>query len=46
MEIPALANATVEVLNEQDRFRTLARARAESNFDVEKMVDEYLKVLL
>jgi glycosyltransferase involved in cell wall biosynthesis len=45
-DIPALANATVEVLDEQDRFRTLARARAESVFDVEKMVDEYLKVLL
>jgi glycosyltransferase involved in cell wall biosynthesis len=45
-DIPALANATVEILEEQDRFRTLARARAESNFDVEKMVDEYLKVLL
>ena len=45
-DFTALANATVEVLNEQDRFRTLARARAESNFDVGKMVDEYLKVLL
>ena len=45
-EIPALANAALEVLEEQDRFRTLARARAESVFDVEKMVDEYLKVLL
>jgi glycosyltransferase involved in cell wall biosynthesis len=45
-DIPALANATAEVLDEQDRFRTLARARAESVFDVEKMVDEYLKVLL
>lgn len=42
----ALANATLEVLDEQDRFRTLARARAEAVFDVEKMVDEYLKVLL
>jgi glycosyltransferase involved in cell wall biosynthesis len=45
-DISSLANATVEVLDEQDRFRTLARARAESVFDVEKMVDEYLKVLL
>jgi glycosyltransferase involved in cell wall biosynthesis len=42
----SLANATAEVLDEQDRFRTLARARAESVFDVEKMVDEYLKILL
>jgi glycosyltransferase involved in cell wall biosynthesis len=45
-DIPALANAALEVLNEQDRFRTLARARAEAVFDVEKMVDEYLKILL
>jgi glycosyltransferase involved in cell wall biosynthesis len=45
-DIPSLANAAAEVLDEQDRFRTLARARAESVFDVEKMVDEYLKVLL
>jgi glycosyltransferase involved in cell wall biosynthesis len=45
-DISALANAAAEVLDEQDRFRTLARARAESVFDVEKMVDEYLKVLL
>lgn len=45
-DIATLANATLEVLDEQDRFRTLARSRAESVFDVEKMVDEYLKVLL
>jgi glycosyltransferase involved in cell wall biosynthesis len=45
-DIPALANAALQVLDEQDRFRTLARARAESVFDVEKMVDEYLQVLL
>ena len=45
-DIPALANASLEVLDQQDHFRTGARARAESEFDVEKMVDEYLKVLL
>lgn len=45
-DIPALANAAIEVLEDQSRFRTLARARAEANFDVENMVDEYLKVLL
>jgi glycosyltransferase involved in cell wall biosynthesis len=45
-DIPALANAAVEILEDQSRLRTLARARAESIFDVEKMVDEYLKVLL
>jgi glycosyltransferase involved in cell wall biosynthesis len=45
-DIEALANAAVEVLDDQSRFRTSARERAEAVFDVEHMVDEYLKVLL
>ena len=45
-DIPALANAAQEVLDDQPRFRASARERAEAVFDVEKMVDEYLKVLL
>ena len=45
-DIPALADAASEVLDDQPRFRTPARARAEDVFDVDKMVDEYLKVLL
>lgn len=45
-DIPALANAAAEVLDDENRFRTAARDRAETFFDVEKMVDEYLKVLL
>jgi glycosyltransferase involved in cell wall biosynthesis len=45
-DIPGLAEAAVEVLQDQDRFRKSARERAESAFDVEKMVDEYLNVLL
>lgn len=45
-DIPALATAAAEILDEQSRFRTSARARAEKRFDVEHMVDEYLKVLL
>jgi glycosyltransferase involved in cell wall biosynthesis len=45
-DIPSLAAAAEEVLEEQPRFRTSARDRAEEAFDVEKMVDEYLKVLL
>jgi glycosyltransferase involved in cell wall biosynthesis len=45
-DIPALAEAAMEVLQDQDRFRKSARERAEAAFDVEKMVDEYLKVLL
>jgi glycosyltransferase involved in cell wall biosynthesis len=42
----ALANAATEVLDDQNRFRTSARERAETMFDVESMVDQYLKVLL
>ncbi|HUE98488.1 MAG TPA: glycosyltransferase family 4 protein [Anaerolineales bacterium] len=45
-DIPALANAAAEVLDDQQHFRTSARERAEAVFDVDKMVDEYLKVLL
>lgn len=45
-DIPGLANAAMDVLDNQDRFRSSARQRAETIFDVEKMVDEYLKVLL
>jgi glycosyltransferase involved in cell wall biosynthesis len=42
----ALANEATEVLDDQNRFRTSARERAEAMFDVESMVEEYLKVLL
>ncbi len=44
--IPALAEAATEVLRDQPRFRAAARARAESALGVDRMVDEYLKVLL
>ena len=45
-DIPALVSAALEVLDDELRFRTSARERAEKLFDVETMVDEYLKVLL
>jgi glycosyltransferase involved in cell wall biosynthesis len=45
-DIPSLAKAAEEVLEEQPLFRKSARERSEVAFDVEKMVDEYLKVLL
>ena len=45
-DISALADAAAEVLDDQNRFRSAARERAETIFDVDKMVDEYLKVLL
>jgi glycosyltransferase involved in cell wall biosynthesis len=45
-DIPALAEAATQVLLDQPLFRKSAREKAESAFDVEKMVDEYLNVLL
>jgi glycosyltransferase involved in cell wall biosynthesis len=45
-DIPGLANAAVELLEEQARFRNSARDRAETVFGLDKMVDEYLKILL
>ena len=44
--ISALAEAVTEILSDQPRFRQAARARAESALGVNRMVDEYLKVLL
>jgi glycosyltransferase involved in cell wall biosynthesis len=45
-DVPALAAAAAEVFDDQPRFRSSARERAEAVFDVEMMVDGYLKVLL
>ena len=45
-DISALANAAVEVLEDQPRFRTSAREQAESKLGLDQMVEEYLKVLL
>ncbi|MCC6298701.1 MAG: glycosyltransferase family 4 protein [Anaerolineales bacterium] len=45
-DIPSLAEAAEEVLRDNERFRKSARARAESIFSLEKMTDDYLKVLL
>lgn len=45
-DIPALAEAAAEVLLDQTLFRSSARERAESTFDVQTMVDEYLDVLV
>ncbi len=45
-DVPALVKAAEKVLREQERFRKVARARAEELLSVDKMVDEYLKVLL
>ncbi|GAB4505115.1 MAG: hypothetical protein Fur0043_21100 [Anaerolineales bacterium] len=45
-DVPALAEAAKEVLQEQARFRAAARRRAESVFGLEEMVEAYLEVLL
>ncbi len=45
-DIPALAETALQILEDQPRFRSAARARAESAFGLDKMVDKYLKVLL
>jgi len=45
-DISALANAAVDVLEDQPRFRTSAREQAEAKLGLDQMVEEYLKVLL
>jgi glycosyltransferase involved in cell wall biosynthesis len=45
-DISALAESASEVLEKQDQFRLSARKRAESEFNLDKMVESYLKVLL
>jgi glycosyltransferase involved in cell wall biosynthesis len=44
-DIEGLAQAAVEVLAEQDRYRRGARARAERAFGQERMVQGYLDAL-
>jgi glycosyltransferase involved in cell wall biosynthesis len=44
--VPALADAADEVLQDNDRFRRSAREHAEENLGLEKMVEKYLEVLL
>ena len=45
-DISTLAEAAMEVLDNQEHFRRAAREQAKSALDVEEMVDRYLKVLL
>ncbi len=44
-DIPALAAAAVEILNQQSAFRVGARSRAEDAFGLDKMVEAYIEVL-
>ncbi len=45
-DIPALADAAVEILLDQERFRLAARAQAEEAFELAQMVEKYLDVLV
>ncbi|MGB7876774.1 MAG: glycosyltransferase family 4 protein [Anaerolineales bacterium] len=45
-DIPALAEASTEILLGEERFRKAARAQAEKALGLDKMVDDYLKFLL
>jgi glycosyltransferase involved in cell wall biosynthesis len=45
-DVPSLARAATEILVDQGSFRSAARRRAEKFLNVDRMVDEYLKVLL
>jgi glycosyltransferase involved in cell wall biosynthesis len=45
-DIPALARAATELLQNQAEFRSNARQHAEQVFGLEQMVDRYLQVLL
>lgn len=44
-DIPALVEAAARLLQSQERFRSGARARAESTFGLETMIDRYLEIL-
>ena len=44
-DVPALAEAAIEILSDQPRFRIAARNLAEESFGLDQMVDAYLYVL-
>jgi len=45
-DIPALGQAAMEILADQERFRHAARLRAEAAFNLDEMVERYLEVLM
>jgi glycosyltransferase involved in cell wall biosynthesis len=45
-DIPGLAAAALEILNNQEKFRKAARMRAEKLFSLDDMVEKYLGILL
>lgn len=44
-DLPALAQAVLEIAREQDRYRAAARRRAEQAFGLDSMLDGYLDAL-
>ena len=45
-DVPALAGAVKEIMANQPHFRSSARAQAEANFDIQRMIAAYQDVLL
>ena len=45
-DIPALAQAAVDIFTHQEPYRAAARARAEAAFGLDRMLDSYLAALL
>jgi len=45
-DLPALVQAALEILEDKERYRRAARARAEAAFGLDAMVEGYLEVLL
>ena len=45
-DVPALADAALEILGDQPNFRRAARLQAETAFDLDRVVDSYLAALL
>jgi glycosyltransferase involved in cell wall biosynthesis len=45
-DLPALSQAALEILTNQERFRHAARKRAEAALGLDEMVERYLEVLL
>jgi glycosyltransferase involved in cell wall biosynthesis len=45
-DLPTLVEAATEIIDNQERFRTSARSRAEEAFGLDTMVKRYLDVLL
>ena len=45
-DVESLADAAMDILQDQPRFRKSAREQAEKNFGLERMTEKYLEILL